>query len=67
MPNEDKLLARLKKLHQRRDYHAWRLNEIDSQIRRDTNALASLRGVAFMRPETVKLEIARAEKAAANG
>ena len=56
---EHRLLAKLAKLHARRDYHAWRLGDIDSQIKRATNDLAGLRGVAFMRPETVKLELAQ--------
>lgn len=70
-PTEEKVLDKLAKLTTRRRYHVWRLNELDVQIKAETAALARLRGVAFIRPETVNAEIERHEagkkKEAANG
>lgn len=56
---EERLLSKLAKLYARRKYHTWRLDDVNRQIRMETNALAQERGCIFLRPQAVEEEVAR--------
>lgn len=53
---EARLLAKIAKLAARREYHVWRLGDVDRQINEATRLLADERGVCFLRPEVVLIE-----------
>lgn len=57
MTKEERLLKKLRALHGRREYHAWRLGDVDRQITEATRALAAVRGVVFLRNESVLQEV----------
>lgn len=58
MTKEERLLAKLAKLYARRAYHAWRLGDVDAQIKVAIRELAKERGVVFLRSEQVQKEVA---------
>lgn len=58
---EEKRLAKIAELYRKRQYHQWRVNEKDAQIKVEMAVLARLRGVGFLRLEVVRAEIDRLE------
>lgn len=55
--NDERLFQKLVKLEGRRDYHAWRLRDVERQMSEARKKLAAERGVGFIRPESITAEI----------